>query len=124
MDYQKYNGMKDYSGSMDKKDCEENKVLAILAYISILVLVPLFAGKNSKYARFHSNQGLILFIIEVAVSIISNVLSFIPVVSVIVGIVAALISLVCFAFSIIGIINVCQNKAVELPLIGGIRIIK
>lgn len=44
------------------EDVNGNKVFGILAYIGILFLVPLFAAKDSQYARFHTNQGLVLFI--------------------------------------------------------------
>ena len=47
------------------KNGDQEKVLAVLAYLGILVLVPIFMGKKSKYVRFHSNQGLILLIGEV-----------------------------------------------------------
>ena len=33
--------------------------MAILAYFGILVLIPILAAKDSKFARFHANQGLL-----------------------------------------------------------------
>ena len=39
-------------------DVQNNKVMAVLAYIGLLVLIPIFAAKDSKFARFHSGQGL------------------------------------------------------------------
>ena len=56
---------KDDTGEFDKKDIEDNSVMGLLAYIWILWLIPLLAAKNSKFAKFHANQGLILFILEV-----------------------------------------------------------
>ena len=44
----------------DPQDVQANKVMAILAYFGLLVFVPLFAAKESRFARFHTNQGLIL----------------------------------------------------------------
>ena len=46
-------------------DVQENKVMGILAYLSFLVLIPLFAAKESPFARFHTNQGLVLAIGEI-----------------------------------------------------------
>ena len=57
------------------EDVSENKVFGILSYIGILVLIPIFAAKNSQYARFHANQGLVLFILEVALNIIVRIVS-------------------------------------------------
>jgi uncharacterized membrane protein len=51
-----------------KKDIEENKVLAALSYLGILVLVPILAGKDSKFVKFHAKQGLVLFIVDVIAS--------------------------------------------------------
>ena len=36
---------------MDPNDVQQNKVMAVLAYIGILFLVPLLAAPNSQYAR-------------------------------------------------------------------------
>ncbi len=46
-------------------DVEKFKGLAVLAYI--FFLIPLIAAPNSKFARFHANQGLLLFILLVIV---------------------------------------------------------
>ena len=47
--------------------------MAVLAYFGILVLIPILAAKESKFARFHANQGLILLITGVAYSIFVQV---------------------------------------------------
>ena len=46
------------------KDVEDNKILAAIAYLWILCLVPLFLKRDSKFAQFHAKQGLVLFIAE------------------------------------------------------------
>ena len=51
------------------------KGMAILAYFGILFLIPLFAAKNDPFARYHTNQGLVLFIFMVIFNILSNVLT-------------------------------------------------
>jgi uncharacterized membrane protein len=116
---------KDY----DPKDMEENKVMALLSYIGVLFLVPLLAAPNSKFSRYHANQGIILFIGEAAGSIVLSILSFIM--AFISGILAGIVSfiiflfgIVCLAFAIFGIMNVVNGKAKELPFIGKIRILK
>lgn len=95
--------------------------MAVLAYIGILFLIPLLAAPNSKYARFHANQGLVLFIVDIAVGIVSTILLFIPIVGAIIG---GLLGLAIFIFLIMGIVNAASGKAKELPLIGKIRILK
>ena len=103
----------------DPKDVQDNRAMGILAYISILVLVPIFAAKESPFARFHANQGLILFIVEVAASLISNILG-----GFIISLLMWAVNVVCTVFSIIGIVNAAKGKCVALPIIGGIQLLK
>lgn len=103
--------------SGDEKDIEENKVLAVLSYLGILFLVPLLAAPKSKFAKFHANQGCVLFIAEVALTMVW----IIPILGWIVGFVGGIGTLV---LAIMGIINALNGKAVKLPLIGDISVIK
>ncbi len=101
----------------DTQDIEQNKVYAILAYIGILFLVPLLAAKDSPYAKFHTNQGLVLFLFSIALGVIGPI----PVL----GWIAAVAgSIIAFVFMIIGIVNAAQGECKPLPLIGEIELIK
>ncbi len=115
---------KDFTSQMDPNDIQQNKVMGILAYLSWLVLIPLFAAKDSKFARFHCNQGIILAIVEIIAWIVFGILSIIPFVGLLFVILNVVVSIACFVFAILGIINAASGLAKELPLIGGIRIIK
>ena len=106
---------------MDPNDVQQNKVMAGFAYIGILFLVSLLAAPNSQYARFHTNQGLVLFLFDIVVGILTAVLAFIPFIGLIVS---SLLGLGVFVLMILGIVNAATGKANELPLIGKIRIIK
>ncbi|MBQ2783166.1 MAG: zinc-ribbon domain-containing protein, partial [Oscillospiraceae bacterium] len=59
----------------DSNDIQSNKVMAILAYFGPLVLIPILAAKGSKFARYHSNQGLVLLLLCIAYSIVISILS-------------------------------------------------
>lgn len=102
--------------------------MAILAYLSILVLIPLFAAKESKFARFHTNQGLILAIAEIIFSIAYSIISSILyAISWRLGFIATIISICSIVFlilAIIGIVNAADGKAKELPIIGKYKIIQ
>ena len=111
------NNTADTTADYDKKDIEDNKFMAILAYIGLLFLVPLFAAKESKFAQFHTNQGILLFIVGIAGAIIA----LLPIIG---WILAPVISLATLALTILGIVNVCQGKAKELPIIGKYKILK
>lgn len=101
---------------VDPADASANKVMAILAYFGILVLIPLFAAKESKFARFHANQGLILLIFSVVIFIAG---SFIPGISAIIW----LLNVAVAILAIIGIVHAAKGEAQELPLVGKIHII-
>lgn len=122
------NNTPDCTEEFTKEDIEQNKILGILAYLGILVLIPILAGKGSKYARFHANQGLVLLIAEIAYSIAYGILSSILfMISFSLSIIVSLLGLVSFVFlvlAIIGIINVVNSKAKELPIIGKFKILK
>ncbi|MBP5194225.1 MAG: DUF4870 domain-containing protein, partial [Clostridia bacterium] len=92
--------------------------------LGILVLIPILAAKDSKFARFHSNQGLVLLICEVVVSIVLGILSVIPYVGIVFAILSWIVSIVFFVFLILGIVNAVQGKAKELPIIGKFKILK
>ena len=113
----------DYTGHFDPQDIASNKVMGVLAYIGILVLIPLFAAKNSPFARFHTNQGLILFIVTLCLNLINWLLGGIPVLGTIIGILYWILEIAVFVLAILGIVNVVKGQAKDLPLIGSIRIL-
>ena len=121
----------DVTNTIDAVDINNNKLMGVLAYISLLVLIPIFCAKDSKFARFHANQGLVLFAAEVVLSaarfIIANLIGWLPLVGGLalwaVNIVFGLAGIGTFILSIIGIINVVNGRAKRLPVIGGINIL-
>ena len=112
------------------EDVQNNKVFAILAYIGILVLVPIFAAKESKFARFHANQGLVIFICEVAWGIIGSVISSLLISSLSLGLwafwgfISWLVWIGFMVFAIIGIVNAAQGSTKPMPLFGKFKILK
>ena len=115
--FNEFNNTADTTNEYDPADIENNKVMAVLAYFGILVLIPIFAAKESKFARFHANQGLVLWL----AGIILGVIGVIPIIGTIISIVGSIATFVLF---ILGIINSATGKAKELPIIGKICLIK
>jgi len=112
-----------------KKDAEDNKIMGILAYLGILVIVPILAAKESPFAKFHSNQGLVLIIVAIAGSISIAILgAIIMAISFSLGLIVTLLNAVfsigMLALVIIGIINVVNGEMKELPIIGKFTILK
>lgn len=123
-----FTDLKDHSEEYSKKDKESGKAMAILSYIGILALIPYFAEKKNKYVRFHAIQSLNLLLINiiysVAVAIASMILIFVPVIGAIAVMLLGVISYGFVALYIWGIVNACQDKAKELPIVNKIKIIK
>ena len=105
-------------------DIRNNKAMAILAYLSWLVLIPLFAARESKFARFHCNQGIVLAVAEIIAVIVLSILDGLPLIGWIFSIAGSLLGLVCLLFAVLGIINATNGKAKELPIIGKFKILK
>lgn len=122
--FNELNNTTDITVEFDAQDIEQNKVFAILAYISWLVLVPMFASKESKFAKFHANQGLVLAIAEIICWVVLGILRKLPLIGWIFGIAETLFSLVCLLFALIGIINAANGRAKELPIVGKFKILK
>ncbi len=103
-------------------DAEKNKMMAIIGYIiPILFFVPLISdeSKNSPFAKFHSNQQLVLLIAAVIVNIVGSVIP-------IIGwfIILPLGSIFLIVVAIMGIIHASKGEMKKLPLIGKYQIIK
>ncbi len=108
------NNTPDSTGDFDPNDVKSNKVFAVLAYFGILVLIPILAAKDSPYARYHANQGLTLFILDIIVIILGRIVGFLGTIG----------GLIVFILFIIGIVNAAQGRAKELPVIGKFRLLK
>ena len=127
------NNTADETVGCEQADIDQNKLMAVLSYLSILVLVPIFAAPKSKFARFHANQGLILAILEIlyytAVAIINGIFAAILPwqlfwLRALISAIFSLCGLVFLVWVILGIINVANGRAKELPIIGKFRILK
>ena len=84
----------------------EGKVWAVLAYLSILCIIPLILKKENSFVYKHGKQGLVLFVSEVAVFILHILLGawFLKLGMFILGV-----------LSFIGIVAVLEGRYVELP---------
>jgi uncharacterized membrane protein len=118
----------------DIQDAQDNKVMSILAYI--LFFIPLLTGahKTSPFAKFHANQGTVLFLASLLWGVAYGILTAIftallfstgawglfSVVTTILGI----LWLAPAALCVVGIINAATGKCKPLPVIGKITLIK
>lgn len=99
-----------------QQDIAANKGISVLCYFGILMLIPLLTQPNSPFVKFHSNQGLLLLLLWIALGVVA----IIPILGWLVSVVGYIFSLVCF---IMGIVNACNGEMKELPIIGSIKIL-
>ncbi len=104
-------------------DVEKNKVMGILAYLGILWLVPFLAAKDSPFAKYHCNQGIVLILAWIAAWIVTIVLDMVLVFIPFLGWFLMLVLHFCLfvgglVLAVIGIINAANGACKPLPLIG------
>ena len=114
----------DKTAEFDKEDVKSNTVMAVLSYLGILCFIPLIARRNSPYTKFHTNQGLVLFILSLVTGVLIRISPYVPLVGSIFELVVSVIDIALLLYMIAGIVNAIKGRAKELPLICKIKIIK
>lgn len=127
---------------VDPQDAEKNRLQGIIAYIPFLFVVPLLVAPQSKFSKFHANQGLLLSIVSVALWIIiqkiingiivrtvySSSLTNIFSVATRGSFVATLVSIVVWGIisilALIGVIGANKGECKPLPIIGKYKLLK
>ena len=98
------------------EDIEKNKTMAGLSYL--LFFLPLITCPESRYAKFHANQSLVLLIVGIAGNVI---LGIIPIIG---WMLMPIFGLGVLALGIMGLINGFGGKVKRLPIIGKFDILK
>ena len=57
--------------SFDKADVEENRYLAALSYLGVLIVLPLFKRRDSEFCRAHVKQGAAVLLWTLAISLVT-----------------------------------------------------
>ena len=115
--------------SPDAADVEKNKTSAMLSYIFILWLVPMLTAKDSPFAKFHCNQGILLtmvgFVGAIGITILHFVISYIPFLG---GCMNCTLAIGFFlgmvALMIMGILNALGGKMKTLPMFPAVTFVK
>ena len=106
----------------DQSDVEQNKSIVLMTailqiFIGILFFLPLVCCKDSPYGKFYANQGLLIFLLGIAASVVL----IIPILGWIAGPVIGIANLV---FAIMNAVNANSGVRKGIPIIGGIELIK
>lgn len=126
--FDKFIAYTDTTANYRAEDINANRYVSILAYLHILVLIPLVAMKESPFTQYHAKVGLNLLLLhlaaEVAGSIVTSLVGWIPVIGWIIGIAFGLLNFVLWCVNIFGIVSAVQGKARELTILEAFKIIK
>lgn len=103
-----------------QEDIDANKGMGILAYFIFFIPLLVESSKNSPYAKFHVNQGLLIVLAGIAVNIIGSLTTVI-----LIGfLILPVGGIAVFVLWVMGLLNAINGVAKPLPLIGGITLIK
>lgn len=86
-------------------------------FMPLIIWIIAYAAGDSKGAKFHLNQSLVLII----VGIVGSIINFIPLLGWIVNWAIHILTIIC---AILGLVHAIKEENKELPLIGGIKILK
>ena len=98
------------SSSSQSSEVQDAKFFAAVGYINILCFVPLLLKKENKFAQFHGKQALVLFILEIAASILKVIPALGDLVFTVAFVVFGILSLV-------GLMKVLMGESWEMPVI-------
>ena len=104
------NQKKGKGNKMDKKSTD------VVAYFTIFGWVAAYAAGDREASRFHLNQGLVINLTLIILTMLTRV----PVI----GIMAYVLEFAAVMFWIMGILYAVREQESEIPLLGGIRLLK
>ncbi len=114
----------DHTAEFDANDVSENKIFALLMYLTSIigVIIALLVNKNqdSAYLKFHMRQVLNIFVLETLAGLLSALLwctVIVPIAGSISVIILLVVTAICF-------IKTAQNKSIEAPIVRSFKFLK
>ena len=121
----------DYDYDYEYEDARKNRWYGVLSYLGIMFLIPFLCARNSAFAKYHCNQGIILYIFSTVLSLLSNVavygMSNLVLPDGLINIYDTFtiaLNLLIWILRILGIIHALRYEKKPLPVIGGFNLIK
>ncbi len=94
----------------DLTGLEDERLYAMLAYLTVLVFVPLLTRRDDPYVYFHVKQGLVL-LIGMVIALIAA--AWVPQLG-------SLLFVLLLAVDVIGLVQALLGRRWKIPLIGTI----
>lgn len=114
----------------EQEDLKGKKFTACLSYLFWFTVIPMIYSTESKFVKYHANQGFVLAIVETVYLIITVIVSKILwKYSVSMSLLVETTMLACFVgvfgmLSLVGIFNVIRGKEKPIPTFGHIKLLK
>ena len=106
---EQYRSESEEDGPADPDDVRENRGISFLCYFGPLFLIPYLTRPNSDFVRFHSNQGLLLLLLDAICGFVG------------LGFAGGVFHIVCL---VMGLSAVSKGEKRKLPIIGGIQLLR
>lgn len=109
----------DHTAEFDPKDISDNKVIAMLPYLMgvIGLIVAILLANTSKYVQFHVRTVLKFTVVEA-------LLVFVNIIPILGQIAWAVCTIICVVLRIIAFFQICNGKAKDPAIIGGLGFLK
>lgn len=130
--YRKAMDTTDHTADYTVEDISENSGFALLSYLGLFLIVPLIGARDSRFARFHVNQGLCLFLAlalySILISVMLALVQWVPVLSDAFRTIYVVLQWAGIAAAVLlaalGIWNANHGLARDLPLVGSFRLFR
>lgn len=99
------------SGDTATSSGDKKILMAVLAYLSILIIIPFLMAREDAFVKHHLKQGLVLFALWIIVWVADQMIWSLYAVF-------GLLQFGIFVLAIIGIVNAIQGNMKEVPLVG------
>lgn len=117
-----------FTPDVTEEDVKRCGLWSILAYIGPLFLLTLLVKKDSPLARFHANQGLLLFLFELVCGLVVGLgfllLQGLYTAMAVVQVIRGFAVLFTLMFMVVGFSNAAKGQAAPLPILGHVTLIK
>jgi uncharacterized membrane protein len=112
----------DHTDTFDPEDIHATRLVCMVVYLLdfVGIIIGLLAARDSEYTTFHIQQSMRFTVLEVLLSLAAGVFCWTVLVPIAAAVAMAALTVVKF----ICFIQVCNNKAIEAPLIRNIGFLK
>ena len=98
----------------------DKKTTGIVAYLTWVGWLIAYLAGDKEGAKFHINQALVIFLVQIVLGIVAKILNLIPVIRYLTW----LLNVAGVVFWLAGLLAAIQEKENPLPFIGEIHLIK